>query len=98
MELFIQDYKLGKLYFELSEKNKEKIFKFFPDQNHEKSFLMMGAFSGYTRVIHFPDEFSLYLQYNMSNGEVLKSLIPDWKCKKEKQKIHLNLPNFEPLI
>lgn len=44
-----------------------------------------------------PNEFPLYIQYNMVNGKNFKSLIPDWTCKKQKQRIHLDLPHFEPL-
>ena len=53
--------------------------------------------SHHLREKDLPEEFPLYIQYNMNNGESFKSLIPDWKCKKEKQQIHLKLPNFEPL-
>ena len=57
---------------------------------------MMGP-SHHLREKDLPEEFPLYIQYNMNNGESFKSLIPDWKCKKENKKIHLKLPNFEPL-
>ena len=93
-ELFIENYKLGVLY---STSEKQSILRFFPTQNNTKSFLMMGAFSGYTREADFSEEFPLYLQYNIENRKSFQSVIPNWKCKKENKKLFLKLPNFEPL-
>ena len=94
-ELFVEDYQLGAL--QPDKQYGPKALKFIPTEGYEKTFLMMGPSSGHVREKDFPDEFPLYIQYNMINGESFKSLIPDWKCKKEKELIHLSLPNFEPL-
>ena len=96
MELFIEDHKVGTFQLENSEEE-GNIFTFLPTHTYKKSFLMMGASSGYIRESNFAEEFPLYLHYNMNSGETVKSLIPDWRCKKEKQKVHLSLPNFEAL-
>ena len=103
MELFVEDYKLGAL--QPVKQYGRKFLKFIPDKGYKKTFLMMGISSGHVgissghvREKDFPDEFPLYIQYNMINGASFKSLIPNWKCKKEKEPIHLNLPNFEPLF
>lgn len=95
VKLFIEDYKIGHLeLYNLYGKNSLRLI---PVNGYEKSFLMMGPSRGYVRKHKFPDEFPLYIQYNMNNGESFKSLIPDWRCKKRKQKILLKLPNFDPL-
>ena len=95
-ELFVEDYQLGAL--QPDKRYGHKVLKFIPTEGYEKTFLMVGPSSGHVREKDFPDEFPLYIQYNMINGESFKSLIPDWKCKKEKELIHLSLPNFEPLF
>ena len=96
IRLFVGGYKLGEL--QLYDLYGEKALKFIPMHGYyRKSFLMMGDLSGYIRERQFSTEFPLYIQYNMENGEIFKSLIPEWKCKKEKQAVHLNLPNFEPI-
>ena len=95
-ELFVEDYKLGAL--QPDKQYGHKVLKFIPDKGSKKTFLMMGLSSGFVREKDFPDEFPLYIQYNMNNGAGFKSLIPDWKCKKEKELIHLSLPNLEPLF
>ena len=93
-ELFVEDYKLGRL--ELDSTQGPDHLKFIPSQGYNQSFLMMGA-SCCVREEDFPDKFSLHIQYQTTSGKTFKSLIPDWSCRKEKQPIHLNLPNFEPL-
>ena len=93
-DLLIEDHKIGRLKLKNS-KTEGEIFTFFP--KYKKSFLMMGAFSGHVRVADFAEDFPLYIHYNKTNGEEIKSLIPDWRCKKEKKEIYLNLPNFKPL-
>ena len=97
--MFVEDYKLGTLRFYYS--YGRRVLRFVPVSGYKKSFLMMGP-SHSIREKDLPSEFSLYIQYNMSEmdeeqGLKSKSLIPDWKCKKEKQRIHLDLPNFEAL-
>ena len=93
IELFVENHKLGVL---VSYQKKSRL-KFIPVNGYKKSFLFMGPSSGQIREKDFSDEFPLYIQYNMDNGESFKSLIPDWRCKKEKKQIHLKLPNFEPI-
>ena len=91
-ELFVEDYKLGKLqHYNLNET------KLIPMDGYEKTFLMMGAFSNQTREKKFSDKFPLYIQYKTNNGELFKSLMPKWHCKKEKQLVDLHLPNFKPI-
>ena len=94
-KLFVGNYKLGTLIPDMFFKG--RALKFIPTSGYKKSFLMMGDFSHQIREKHFPPKFSLYIQYNMNTGKSLKSLMPDWRCKKEIQSIHLNLPNFNPL-
>ena len=62
----------------------------------ETDFLMMGPLK-LLRERDLPSRFPLYIHYVMKDDRVLKSLIPDWTCKKKKQKYSLSLPNFEPL-
>ena len=96
-QVFIENHKMGTLSeskYPFPEQQKN-VFKFIPHQGYKKSFLMMG-FGGPIREKDIPDEFPVYLQYNMENGEKLKSSAHG-KCKKENQKIRLNLPNFKPL-
>lgn len=94
MELFIADYKLGTLWpHDLYGKQS---LRFVPIDGYKKSFLMMGV-SHYINEKDFPNKFPLYIQYNMHNGKNFRSLIPNWECRKEKNKIILQLPNFESL-
>ena len=53
--------------------------------------------SHHIREENLPYKFSLYMQYNLKNGDILRGLIPNWKCKKIQKQIHLKLPKFEPL-
>ena len=95
LDLFIEDYKLGRLQFD--NLNKKRNLRFIPVNGYKKSFLMMGP-SQSVREKDFSSEFSLYIQYNMNDSESFESLIPDWKCKKEDNFIYLQLPHFDPLI
>ena len=92
--LFVEDYKLGTLYFD--DFYGKRALRFIPVNGYKKSFLMMGP-SHSVRESDFPAEFPVYIQYNVNDSESFKSLIPDWKCKKKKQHIHLKLPHFDPL-
>ena len=93
-KLFIENYKLGTLMpYNLNGKN---VLKLVFDK-YKKSIFVTGPSHGHVREKDFPDDFFLYIQYNMESGKSFKSLIPDWKCKKEKQKMHLNLSNFIPI-
>ena len=94
LELFIEDYKLGTL--QIDNLYEEKSLRFIPVNGYKKSFLMMGP-SHSVRERDFSSEFPVYIQYNVNNSESFKSLIPDWKCKKENKLIYLKLPHFEPL-
>ena len=90
-KLFVENHELGILY--TSSLYGKKGLVLIPVVES----LFIGP-HGHIREKSLPnDEFSLYIQYNYKNGESFKSLIPNWICKKEKQYIHLNLPNFEPL-
>ena len=72
------------------------IFEFVPVHGYNPSYLTIGS-SHPVRERDLPEEFPLFMKYNMENGESVKSLIPDWTCKKEKEHFHLNLPHLEPL-
>ncbi len=96
LRIFVENHKLGTLHRESHpHKEEEDVFKFIPNQDYKKSFLMMGF--NHVREKDVSDEFLTYFQYNMKNGEKMKSPIHNWKCKKEIQKTHLDLPNFKPL-
>ena len=97
IELFVENHKLGVLVRSAFSYQKKSRLVFIPVNGYEKSFLFMGPSSGQIREKDFPTEIPLYIQYNMKNGESFKSLIPDWRCKKEKKQIHLKLPNFKPI-
>ena len=75
----------------------KKIFSFFSKKELDKSFLMMGASSGFVREKNFKDKFSPVMVYTMKDGTKIKSPLHDWKCKKVQDKIKLELPNFEPI-
>ncbi|MCZ0932383.1 MAG: hypothetical protein OXJ52_04425, partial [Oligoflexia bacterium] len=60
------------------------------------TFLMMGPQYS-AREKDFPDEFSVYIKYQIKDGNNFKSLIPKWACKKEKREFNLDLPYFDPL-
>lgn len=94
LELFLEDYKLGVL--RRYDFHGQKSLQFDPVNGYKQSFLMMGP-SHSVKEKDLPLEFSVYIQYNMENGKIFKSLIPDWRCKKKEKQIHLKLPNFEPL-
>ena len=92
MELFVENDKLGTLRsYDLYG---QKSLRLDPVNGYEKSFLMMGP-SHHVREKVFPSVFSLSLKYNMNNGETFKSLIPNWKCRKQKKQFMLTLPHFK---
>ncbi len=93
--LLVGNHEIGHL--RLRRKKRKSVLVFVPSQKNKKTFLMMGPGSGKVREKNFPDEFALSLKITGEGGKALKSLIPDWTCKKENLKIHLSLPNFEPL-
>ena len=93
--LFIEDHKIGIL--KLTKYENKKILKLIPINGYEKTFLMTGPVN-FIEEKNLPEEFSLYIQYNMINGDKFKSLIPNWKCKKEKIQIQLDMSNLKPLI
>ena len=72
------------------------IFEFIPVHGYNSSYLMIGS-SHPVRERDLPEKFPLLVKYNMENGESIKSLIPDWACKKDKEHFHLNLPHLESL-
>lgn len=105
------NHKLGNLYFdyldETSLKYEEqkdlnsdwtdsRILKFIPSNGYNQSLVMWGPYH-YVSERELPYRFPLYIKYVMNSGRAFKSLIPNWSCKKEKRKVRLNLPNFEPL-
>ena len=97
VDLLIGGDKIGRLYPYTRYKKEEK-FRLVPnDKSYEKSFLMQGRSSGFISHDDIEDQFSPYIEYNLKGGSKIKSLIPDWKCRKEKERIRLNLPNFQPL-
>ena len=94
--LFIENYKLGDIVMEKRFFEK-KWLKFIPTVGYSNTFLVMGPQDKVTEK-DFPEKFSVYMSYETKDGNSFKSLIPDWTCKKEKQKINLDLPNFQPLV
>ena len=91
LELFVENYRLGILQpYNLYGKNSLKL------SLNKYPLLMAGPYHR-VREKDLPDKFPLYIQYNINEQKKFKSLIPDWKCKKEKKHFHLNLPNFEPI-
>ena len=97
IELFVEDYKLGGLVYEKIRRQTLNSLRFIPSEGYNKSFLFMGSGKGVVREKDFPDEFPLYMHYKTTQNETFKSFIPHWTCRKEKQPVHLKLPNFEPL-
>ena len=91
--LLVDDYVLGELlpstYYE-----GEPSFVLKP--RSKNSFLMMGP-QHLVQERQLPSQFPLYMHYRMKDGRTLKSLIPEWSCRKEKHTYQLDLPNFEPL-
>ena len=91
--LLIDDYVLGELspstYYE-----GEPSLVLKP--RSKNSFLMMGP-QHLVQERQLPSQFPLYMHYVMEDGRALKSLIPEWSCRKEKHTYQLDLPNFEPL-
>ena len=94
-ELFIDDYKLGRVANE--QLYGKKLLKFIPNIGYQNTFLMMGPQDS-VQERDFPNEFPVFINYQTKEGKNFKSLIPDWTCRKEKQEINLDLPHFEPLI
>ena len=93
-ELFIENYKLGDLVFE--NRYGDEYLKIVPEIGIQNTFLMMGP-QKHTREQDFPKEFPVYIKYYTGKGKSFKSLIRDWRCKKELKELQLDLPNFEPL-
>ena len=60
------------------------------------SFIMIGS-KDLVKEQQLSKDFPLYIHWTTNDGQILKSLIPEWSCQKEKYKYHLNLPNFNPL-
>lgn len=105
LELFIEKRSIGWLKpitLKVSDDNYlinrlgEKILRFLPHKGYNDSLLMMGP-SHYVSEKDLPVEFPLHIHYNMNEGRKLVSPVFNWNCKKQKQQIHLNLPNFTPL-
>ena len=93
-ELFIGPYKLGLV-------SAKKVFgewmlKFIPHTGYSNTFLMIGPQDS-IQERDFPKDFPLFINYQTEDGKSIKSLIPNWTCRKRKQKIILDLPYFEPL-
>ena len=95
IDIFIGNYKIGVLHPQLYEN--KKAFYLEPVRGYEHSFLMMGDGNSSVREKDLPGEFSPSVEYVMEDGSSFKSLIPSWKCRKEKRSFHLKLPNFSPL-
>ena len=89
--LFIENYRLGVLK---KDKIKKKILKFIPTKKNI-SFQMTGPSK--LKIKDIPYKFSLYTHYIMNNGTQFISLIPDYKCKKNKKPVSIKIPNFKPL-
>ena len=91
-ELFVENNKLGKL-----KKQAQEFLKFIPANTKAEPLLAMGPQHS-VRESDFPDEFPVFIKYRTTNGKNIKSLVPDWTCRKEKQQpVKLDLPHFEPL-
>lgn len=90
--LTIENYMLGELIPDTY--HREPSFVLNP--KIKTSFLMMGP-QHLVQEKQLPSKFPLYIHYIMEDGRVLKSLIPEWSCRKEKHKYQLNLPDFKPL-
>ena len=95
IDIFIGNNKIGSLHPQLY-KNK-KVFYLEPIKGYKHSFLMMGDGNSSVREKALPSEFFPSVEYVMEDGSNFKSLIPSWKCRKEKRNFHLKLPNFSPL-
>ena len=95
LDIFIGGYKIGSLNPQLF--YNKKSFLFEPVKGYKHSFLMMGDGNSSVREKDLPGEFSPSVEYVMEDGSSFKSLIPSWKCRKEKRSFHLKLPNFLPL-
>ena len=92
--LFVENYKLGDLQsYDLFG---QESFRLIPSWK-KRTFLMMGPSSNRIREKNFPSKFPLYVHYEWDDGKSVKSLIPNWKCRKQKTKIDLKLSNFKPL-
>ena len=95
IDLLIGQNEIGKIYPGYYEG--EKVFFFFSEKQSEESFLMMGPSSGLVREKDFKDEFFPEMLYIMEDGTRVRSSIFGWECKKVKDKVQLELPNFEPI-
>ena len=101
VDLLIGEDKIAQIYlytiYKKRGKEEKKIFYLVPNKGYEESFLMMGESLSFISHDDIEDQFSPYIEYNLKGGSKIKSLIPDWKCRKEKEPIRLNLPNFHDL-
>lgn len=93
-ELFIGNYKLGDVIKGV--RYGEKMLKFIPAVKYANTFLMMGP-QNLVQEKDFPKKFSVSINYQMENEYNVKSLIPDWTCRKERKEIKLDLPYFESI-
>ena len=91
--LLVDDFMLGELFPSIYN-NKEPSFVLKPYS--KKTFLMMGP-QHLVKEQDLPAQFPLYIHYIMKDGRALKSLIPEWSCRKEPLPYRLDLPHFEPL-
>ena len=99
--VYIEDLEIGMLYkikdpslLFFSFEQQDNIFKFIPNHGYGKSFLMVGSVNSEEK--NFSDEFPIHLQYKIKNGKSLTSSVP-WRCRKEGERVHLNLPNFNSI-
>ena len=93
MYLLIDDYIFGELKLKTKNNRESKLIL---KRKNKKTFLMMGPMH-FLKEKHLPIYFPLYIHYFMNDGNILKSLIPEWSCHKEKWKYQLSISNFEPL-
>ena len=92
ISVLIDDYILGELISSTYKGEPSFVLK----PRSRNSFLMMGP-QHLVQERQLPPQFPLYMHYRMKDGRTLKSLIPEWNCRKEKHTYQLDLPNFEPL-
>ena len=92
IHLLIDNYVLGRLVPDTYKGEPSFVLK----PRIKNSFLMMGP-QHLVQEKELPSKFPLYIHYIMEDGRVLKSLISDWSCHKEKHTYQLELPNFDPL-
>ena len=92
VDLFLGNYKLGILKPTPS----FDFLRFLPLKGYDETFVMVGPRSN-VRINDFHPVFSLYIQHEMKDKNIFKSMVSNVTCKKIRKNIGIHLPNFEPL-